>query len=203
MIDAEAYGISDLSAILYDALVPGQEVPPDPPEQTDLMWLTVSLARPMDGYWLLAQDNWETSLDPTATPAEALRWLAQFPGVRVEEAWTDDQLRDAIARPTGWARGTPTALFDAGKRTLTGSQYMVMVERFGGNAYHLFMRSLISETPDEDATRAAILAEKPAGIVLDYAATDSQTFFQLDTNYASFADVDTAYASFTELQSDV
>lgn len=203
MISAEDYNISDLAAVLYDSITPAQEIPPAAPEQTDLMWWCVSLARPMDGWWAITQDNWESILDPYETPTEALGWLAQFDGTVIEPSWTEQEIRDAIARPDGFARGTPAAMMDAARRTLTGNKYVLLVERFGGNAYHIFMRTLDAETPDEAATRAAILSKKPAGLILDYEATSVQTFFQLDADHASFASVDGEYNSFAELLSDV
>lgn len=203
MIVAEDYNVSDLTAVLYDSITPAQEIVPAAPENTDLMWWCKSLAKPMDGWWDLAHNNWENALDPYETPDEALGWLAQFTGVLREAAWTNDQLRDAIARPSGFARGTPAAIIDAAKRTLTGTKRVDMIERFGGNAYHLFMRTLPVETPDESSTRAAILSEKPAGLVLDYEASAVRSWADLDADFSSWSAVDTAYASWGELLLDV
>lgn len=204
-IDPETYAVSPLAAALYGSLVPGMEDESDPTAEdlSELFEFCTAFARPVDIIYEIAQNRWQDVLDPVETPAEALPWLAQFVGVIAEPSWLTSELRSAIERPAGFARGTVGAIREAIERTSSVEDpAVIFVERFGGNAYHLFIRTLDSETPSEDATRAAILAEKPGGIILNYEASDSQTFFQLDTDHADFAAVLTDYEDFAGLLAD-
>lgn len=142
---------------------------------------------------------WQDMLDPEAGPAESLPWLAQFVGVEVEPAWTEQETRDAIARPSGWKRGTPGAMREAVQRTLTGDRTVSIFERVGGNAYQLAVRTLTTETPDADATEAAALTQKPIGIVLDFAALVGQAWNDVVADNTDWDEVTTTYATWDDL----
>jgi hypothetical protein len=68
---------------------------------------------------------------------------------------------------------------------LTGTQTVIFRERNPG-PYNLAIRTLISETPDTDAVRRAILTQKPIGIVLDYEAIEGMTWDDLAGEYADW-----------------
>lgn len=119
------------------------------------------------------REGWEIALDPDIAPARALPWLAQFAGVELTPAMSEAQRREKIKNPDGPKRGTPAALRAAVQETLTGARTVVIDERYGGSAYQLRVRTLTAETPNEAATLAAILSQKPMGIVLTYDVVDT------------------------------
>lgn len=147
----------------------------------------------VDDYFAERSDElpgWRRLLDPENAPAEVLPYLAQFAGVVLEPALTVAQQRQKIATPEGFLRGTPAALIEATKRTLTGAQDVVLLERYTGDAYQLAVRTQVDQTPDADATLAAILTQKPIGIVLDYAAIVGETLAEVDAAYPTLQDID-------------
>lgn len=135
---------------------------------------------------------WQILFDPELCPVAYLPLLAQFTGSTLTGSMTEAERRAAIALPEGWSRGTRAALIQAIQRTLTGSKNVAFVERYTGSAYKLAVRTQTSETPSEAATLAAILGQKPIGIVLDYDSITGQTY----------ADVDAAYADYAALEAD-
>ena len=133
--------------------------------------------------------GWRSVLDPWTAPEAALPYLAQFTGVTLEPALTVEQQRSKIALPENLARGTVAAMVAAAQRTLTGAKSVSIGERYGGNAYQLFVRTNADETPDEAATRAALLTQKPAGIVMDYDVVTGQAWSDVEATYDDWADV--------------
>jgi len=104
-------------------------------------------------------------LHPSAAPAGWLPALAAVAGVDlapVPPAQRRDEVVSAFARRTC----TVDAIRRAAGWTLTGSRWVRVVPRFGGR-WGLRVEVLASECADPDATRAAVLSEKPAGYVLD------------------------------------
>lgn len=138
---------------------------------------------------------WQVLFDPTLCPVEYLPYLAQFVGATLTDSMTEAEKRAAVALPEGWLRGTPAALLAAIKRTLTGAKTVHLDERYTGAAYQLRVRTLATETPSATATEAAILTQKPIGIVLTYAAITGQDWDDLVADHADWdavvADYDT------------
>jgi hypothetical protein len=132
--------------------------------------------------------GWEMVFNVDACPAEALPYLAQFVGVRFEDGLTAQQQREKIKDRPAFRRGTPASMEAAARLHLTGGQFVFMEERFEGKAYRLLIRTFISETPDEERTRADILTQKPAGIVLDYEAVGMKVYAELLSEYPTYAD---------------
>lgn len=138
-------------------------------------------------------------LDPELCPDWALPWLAQLVGVALPVGVSTPDARALIADVAGFRRGT-TAAIEAGlANTLTGNKTVYFRERDGGDAYALEVVTLTGETPDSATTLAALMAQKPGGIVLRYrtvagqdwqAVKDSgQTWRNVRTNYVSWRDV--------------
>lgn len=141
--------------------------------------------------------GWQSTLDPDATDAPL--WLSQFVGLRPEDSWSDAELREAIKTPAGWRRGTPDAMREAAQRTLTGTQTVSIYERDGGDAYALTVHTLTSETPDSAATLAALLTQKPIGVLLSYSAIPGQTYSDVDSDFASYTAMDAAYDTYEQV----
>lgn len=119
--------------------------------------------------------------DPDRTPTFALAWLAQHAGVpEIGADLTEAQARQLIRDAPGMRRGTPAALRSAAQRYLTGNKTVIMLERNGG-AYQLAIVTRTDETPDAGKVLAALLTQKPAGIILTYTAADSQVWDEVTT----------------------
>jgi hypothetical protein len=194
--------VSDPAELIYEALAPGQTYA-DEANDWQLLSFCDAAAVPLELVWELAQSGWEVVFDVDTCPVFALGYLAQFVGVTLEPAWSEEQGRTAIREPLGFARGRPASIVAEIQEHLTGSKTVLMDERAGGDAYALTIRTLDSETPDPARVESEILKQKPDGIILDYDSTSSRTFADLDADYASFTAVDTAYDSFEELEADV
>ena len=156
----------------------------------------------LDGWWDILGEQWDTVLDAENTPVQALDHAAQFGGVVYGGTATEAEKRHTLTDPPAFGRGTPAAILAAGRPTLTGTQGISMIERPDDEAYQLYIRTLVGETPDEDVTRAAFEAAVPGGIILDYAAFDGPTFSDIDAEHASFGAVESAYDSFEEMRTD-
>lgn len=121
--------------------------------------------------------SWSALLDPDRIPAKHLPWLGQWVGVRLNSVPVEPATneRSLVKAHVGFARGTPAAMIAEIKATLTGTQTVFMKERWNGTLsvdapYHLSIVTHTPETPDPDATLAAILRQKPGGIVLHWEA---------------------------------
>lgn len=142
-------------------------------------------------------------MDADTCPTWALAWLAQFRGVRlppraVGELEADYWLamRERVKRADGQNRGSVDAMVAAAQRFLTGTKSVYMTERWGTDPYALNVQTVLSETPDPAAVLAALLEQKPAGIVLSYDTTDLALSYDLVAD--SLTDYDTVAAFFTD-----
>jgi hypothetical protein len=151
--------------------------------------------------------GWSLLLDAARCPPEALGWLAQFVGVRLLPGATDDANRARIVATDGFHRGTLSAMVAAAQATLTGHQSVFVTERDSAAAapdyaYYLTVQTYSSQTPDPTATKNALLAQKPAGIVLTYTVLVGQTYTQVDANYATYAALKAAYPNYQAVWQD-
>lgn len=145
--------------------------------------------------------GWSMVIDIDRAPDVALPWLAQFVGVVLDEGLTLAQQRQQIIDAANWKRGTPQALKDAPKPFLTGTKSVIFRERFGGSG-KLTVITYTSETAISAKVLAALMAVKPAGIVLNYEVHDGQDFQSLLTNHPTFANVFSSYTTFYGIVSD-
>jgi hypothetical protein len=118
-------------------------------------------------------------LDPDLCPDWALEWLGQLVGVRLPVGVAPDTARTLIKDVAGFRRGTPAALTAAASFFLTGTKTVYFNERLANDPYRLGVITLVAETPDPAQVLAAILAQKPGGIVLSYSAIAGQTYRDL------------------------
>jgi hypothetical protein len=115
--------------------------------------------------------SFETILDPARCPAWALPWLAQLAGLSLPTTADEATQRALITALAPQRRGTPAALEAAASLFLTGSKTVFFRERDPSGAdppYTLEVVTVESETPDPAQVLAALMAAKPAGIVLTY-----------------------------------
>ncbi len=139
--------------------------------------------------------------DVDLCPAACLPYLAQYVGVVLTPEMTEAQMRNEIREPTGWARGREPAIRIAGLRTLrpVGAEPLVFVirPRTPEPGVH-YIRTLASQTPDEERTRAALRAALPAWEVLDYEAFDSATYADIDAAHTTYADADSDLGTYSD-----
>jgi hypothetical protein len=142
-------------------------------------------------------------LDPELTPDWALPWTAQLVGVRLPAGATPDQARALIIGTSAWQRGTPAAIKLAAALFLTNTRTVFFRERDAGDPYALEVVTLASETPDPAQVEAAILTQKPAGIVLRYRAlAGAWDYEQMTIGGGTYAEQSAAYASYAHLALD-
>jgi hypothetical protein len=107
-------------------------------------------------------------------PLWVLPWLANLVGVVWHGAPTED-LRALILDRPAFRRGTTAAIVEAARATLTGSQYVFVVER-DTSPWRLTVVTLASETPDAAETYRQMLRQKPFGLVLTHTVAAGKTW---------------------------
>lgn len=143
--------------------------------------------------------GWSAVLDLQRCPAAWLPWLGQFVGVVIPAGTDDATARHAIDELVGFQRGRPATIKAVIRATLTGQQTVILQERLAGDAYALGVYTINTETPDQAATLAAILRQKPAGIVLTYSTGPPNTYEAVRIGYATYADVTAAFRDYAHL----
>jgi hypothetical protein len=185
------------AADLYDSLAPAAS------HDADYAWALLILCNAIGVMFQLVDDwvrdtqagpGWSPLLDLNRCPSDALGWLGQFNGSRIPTGLTDAQQRAFIKDASAFRRGTPAAMIAAVQATLTGTQTVTLVER-DGDPYYLTVQTIASETPDQAKTHAAILSQKPGGIVLGTftPAVGVQTWATFQTKAADWSGEETKY----------
>ena len=170
---------------LYDLLQPMFY---DDPEESNA--LAIYLESMSDTYFQIVQDwssdspdnppkpGWSILMDATRVPDSAVPWLAQFVGVAVTAGMTVAGQRAQMVGLSTWKRGTVAALEAAPVPFLTGSQTVIVKER-DTSPYHFEVETYASETPNQNLVLAALLTQKPGGLVMDYVVYSGQKAFQV------------------------
>lgn len=143
--------------------------------------------------------GWSSIVDIDRISDKGLAWIAQLIGVQPIIGMSAVDTRARIASTDGWSRGTREALYGAAQNLLTGTKEMIFVERDGG-PYQLTVITRPSETPSSAAVLAALLAQKPAGIKLNYVVSAGITYLELRATRASYTAVLSNYATYTALR---
>lgn len=117
--------------------------------------------------------GWSSIVDVNRAPSAGLAWLAQLVGVTLDQRLSDADQRAQIRNVGGWDRGSLASIAGAPLPYLTGTKTVIIRERDPGAcaaqpAYGLTVITKTSETPNSAAVLAALLAQKPAGLVLNY-----------------------------------
>jgi Phage tail protein (Tail_P2_I) len=151
----------------------------------------------------------ETLLDPERCPDWALPWLAQLVGIALPSTASVADQRTIIAELASHKRGTTAMLRAAAGLHLTGDKTVYFRERDQDGAdppYALQVVTLVTETPDPDAVLAALMAQKPGGIILNYGQVASWDYQEMTTRGAtqrwSYASLPPMYATYADLAAD-
>jgi len=147
------------------------------------------------------EPGWSILLDLGRAPTKALPWLGQFVGVNVPSTLSDAAARSRIYDKHNFTRGTVAAIVAGAQATLTGTRDVLVIERYTGDPYQLWVGTRTTQTPNSTLTQNAIMAEKPAGIVLTYATVTGQTFDELLAD-GNFQHAYTTYATMQGLYLD-
>lgn len=171
-----------------------------------LALFAAGLAKMLDGVADLTRDTdtmvgWGSVMNADAAPVEWLPWLAQFLGVTLPGTLTEQQRRDRIKGTDGFKRGTPAAMKVAAQALLTGTRTVFFNER-SGNAYRLTVSTWASETPDSAKVLAALVAQKPAGIVLTYSTIVGGDWATLVGTHATWTATLASFATWADLIAD-
>jgi len=117
-------------------------------------------------------------LDVRRCPDNALPWLAQFVGAKLTVGLSAAQQREQLAGLGNWKRGTVAALQAAPLPYLTGTQYVQVKER-DTSPYHLQVLVYANENTDPAKVQAALLTQKPAGLVMTFVNFAGQGAFRV------------------------
>jgi hypothetical protein len=147
------------------------------------------------------EPGWSILLDLNRAPTKALPWLGQFVGVNVPSTLDDATARSRIYDKHNFTRGTVAAIISGAQATLTGTKDVIVQERYTGDPYKLWVGTRTSQTPDSAVTLAALMREKPAGILLTYQTITGQTFDELLAD-GTFSHAYTTYATMQGLLMD-
>lgn len=147
--------------------------------------------------------GWSYVLDIDRAPGDWLGWLGQMVGVRLRAGLAELEQRNRVRSTDGQHRGKASAFRAAAKQYLTGTKYVILNERLGGNAWQVGVRSLVSETPDTTQVLNALLEQKPAGIVLSYDTVPGQTYDAIATAYDSYTLLHAAYATYSAIEANL
>lgn len=194
--------LSSFAQRLYDEFVP--LALEDAANEYALAWWLATISNPFQLVDDLARDTsagegWSIAVDLARVPDFMLDWLGQFVGVRTPVGSTPAVKRALIAAVGGWNRGTSTSMRGAVQALLTGNKTVIFAERDGG-PYSLTIITRTSETPDVPAVLAALKAQKPGGILLNYVTSDGNTYLEVRATKANYTAVIAAYANYTAMR---
>jgi hypothetical protein len=151
--------------------------------------------------------GWSPVFDPDAAPADFLPFLAQFVGVQLPPNLDEAGQRLRIKETDGFKRGTPTAIMGAARQHLVGpggdgwDATVYLIERHG-SPYAFTVTTLESETPDETKVLAALLEQKPAGLILSYSTIVGGDLQTLRDTHLDLAEIAADFTDLDDIRSD-
>lgn len=199
--------VSDFTTVLYDGIAEATScylTDTDENAGWPLLQLIESIGHQFKAFEDIVRDDdagnpgWSSLLDLDRAPSNALGYVGMFVGVRPLVGLDDADQRDRIRATSGQRRGTPEAIRSAAVPFLVGTKRVDIYEREGG-AYRFRVRTFVSETPDPDAVLAALLSEKPGGLVMTYDVVGGMSYDELDVEYGTIADMTASGLTYTEL----
>lgn len=199
---------------LYDALAP--LTADDEANDYALAHLCAAISLPFElpAEWAEVDEDgvstgWNSLLDPDLSPDYALAWLGQFHGVRFISGLTEASKRLRVRETDGFKRGSPEALRGAARQYLTGNMTATIRERYNpadplvDSPYYLQVITYTSETPDPAIVLAALMQQKPAGIILNYVVVDGQDWQSVLDGYTDWNDVNVTFDSWQDVADNI
>jgi hypothetical protein len=145
--------------------------------------------------------GWVTVSDADAVAVKMLPWLGQFVGVKPAAGLTEAEQRARVNAAAGFRRGTVGAMRAAPEPYLTGTKTVFFIERHT-SAYNFSVATLASETADADAVEAALLAQKPAGLVMTYSTIVGGDYATLEATHLDYDEIETDFADYAAIRDD-
>lgn len=142
--------------------------------------------------------GWYSIVDLDDISSDGLAYLAQFVGATLIAGLDDATQRDRIRNVSGRARGRPETIAAAAAQYLTGTKRVDVFERDTGDAYKIRVRTFASETPDSTKVQNAIMAEKPAGLILTYQLAGGMTYTELAAAYTTYDNMKTSVGTYDD-----
>jgi hypothetical protein len=152
--------------------------------------------------------GWSIVLDIDRAPDEVLPWLAQFVGVQLIQGLSAADQRQQISGLANMARGTIAALQAAPAPYLTGTKTVIVRERFDpanptvDSPGYIQVITYADQTPDPLVVQASLIAQKAAGLILNYVASSGQDYLSARTNHSTYLDVKNAYGTYEGMRAD-
>lgn len=193
--------VSETAEALYDALGPWARADGENTQWALLHFCEATagkMLQPLNDIVMDGDDGepgWSIIMDADRAPINWLPWLGQLVGVRMIPGLTEDAMRLRVKSTGGFQRGTPGAIRAAARQFLIGpdgtpdSATVDLIERHG-SAYRLVVSVLEAELAPgatADTIHAAILEQKPAGLVLEPTTVIS------GDNYLTLRDTNPSY----------
>lgn len=150
-------------------------------------------------------DAWVVLASPARCPTDWLPVLAQWAGIRRPDVMSEADLRTLIAEGgPGFHRGTRAAMIAAIRRYLppgTPDAMITFDERADGNPYLLRVFTYTFVEHDPELVRQALLAAKPAGLLLDYQVRVGQTYSMLRErlDWGTYADMQAQFDTYYDV----
>ena len=138
-------------------------------------------------------------MDPNTVPVAGIPWLGQFIGLTINPQWSEQNQRNYLYNRSGFQRGTPRGMAAAAQQFLTGTQTVMLYERYEDNPWRLHVVTIDSETADPDLVLQALMNQKPAGIVLTYQEVSSETYDELAAAHATYNAVAAAHPDYDDI----
>lgn len=143
-------------------------------------------------------EGWTALASPSRCPEPFLRVLAQWAGIRRWDALDPPDLRALIGpRAPGLWRGTREAMIAAVRRFYPPGEFdpswIYFEERADGDPYLLRVFTFDFIDHDEAGVRAALQANKPAGLNLIYEVRVGQTWAMLRDSGRTWGELPAAY----------
>lgn len=148
--------------------------------------------------------GWRRAYDPDRTPAWMLPWLAKHVGLPEIGPLSDAQVRALVRDAPRMRRGSIGAFTRAPRIFLANpnTDRVEILERDGG-AYRVTVATYTSQTPDPAAVLAALLEQKPAGLVLTYVVSPGWIVGVLEAaadDYPNVGGLEAAFPTVTDLE---
>ena len=147
--------------------------------------------------------GWGLMFDVDNVPSKWLPWLGQFSGTSIDPALNDNAARAIVAARAGFTRGRPSTITNIAKGYLTGTQYVLLEERYNGDPYTYSVIVQTDQVTDAAQLNAALTAAKPAGLNFNLYIVDVLVYSELQAISGTYAGVLTHYPTYRDMHGGV
>lgn len=210
--------MNSVATQVYDSLVPFNDLAGKDGEAVDwalayfVNWLCDSTLQQVAGYAFDGDGGelgWSVLLDLDRVPDEAIKYLAQFVGVTINDALDVAGRKAQIANLESMQRGSASyirSLLDT-LVAAEGSSDWVLRERYDptnpsvDSAYH-FQVIIVTDdpSPDPDPTLLALRKAKPAGLIMHYQRATANDWQYIADNYTDWSDVRSSFTDWDDVR---